>query len=175
MTKQRKANRAFSALPNGGSRRPGPLGAIMRTLRYLNIFIIALTIATVLHGQTTASNGPCKTEIDSITKRLVYTAADMEPLNEGGENTLRKRFATNVTTTNIPIDTKNYDPIVIVAFIVDKDGSIKGERIVNDKTNNIGGQMLNIVKSFRWTPAKCNGKSVAMILKRQMIVDISEQ
>ena len=147
----------------------------MGTLRYFNILIVTLTVATFLRGQTTALAGPCKTEIDSVTKQLVYTAADIEPLNEGGENKLRKQFEAKVTTNNIPIDINNYDPNVIVAFIVDKDGTIKGERVVNDKTHKLGEQMLDVIKSFKWTPAKCNGKFVPMILRRKMIIDISEQ
>jgi len=151
----------------------------MRTLRYLDILIVTLTVTSALHGQSrkhaVLAGDPCKTEIDSITKQVVYTTADTEPLNEGGENTLRKEFERKITTKDIGVEAKNYDPNIIVAFIVDKNGNIKGERVVNDKTQKLGKQMLDVIKSFKWTPAKCNGKSVSMIVKRKMIIDIEEQ
>jgi hypothetical protein len=56
--------------------------------------------------------------------------------------------------------------------MVDKHGNIKGERVVNDKTQKLGKQMLGVIKSFKWTPAKCNGKFVSMIVKRKMIIDV---
>jgi hypothetical protein len=116
----------------------------------------------------------CKTEIDTLTKQLVYVTADIEPVNDGGNNKLTREFERKINTGNIPVDIKNYDPNIIVAFIIDEDGRIKGERVVNDKTQKVGQQMLDIIKTFKWTPAKCNGKYVPMIQKKTMIIDITE-
>jgi TonB-like protein len=148
-------------------------------MKQLSFVILTLTVTTALYGQSqkhaVLADDSCKTEIDSITKQVVYIAADTEPSNEGGENKLKREFERNIITDDIGIDAKNYDPNIIVAFIVDKDGSIKGERVVNDKTEKLGKQMLDVIKSFKWTPAKCNGKFVSMILKRKMIIDSAEQ
>jgi len=35
----------------------------------------------------------------------------------------------------------------------------------------VGEQMLAIAKSFKWTPAKCDNKSVALICKIPLIID----
>ena len=125
-------------------------------------------------GPCQPSYTTCKTEIDSLTKQLVYITADIEPLNDGGTNKLTREFERKINTSKTIFDPKNYDPNVIVAFIVDKEGYIKGERVVIDKTQKLGQQMLDIIKSFKWTPAKCNGQYVSMIQKRTMIINIAE-
>ena len=114
----------------------------------------------------------CKTEVDSLTKKLVYTTADILPTNEGGKATLMKKLEGGISSDiDIP---NNFDGSIIVAFIVDIDGSIKGERIVKDETSKIGPQLLNIVKTFKWTPAKCHNKNVAMLYKLRIVVDPTE-
>jgi hypothetical protein len=74
---------------------------------------------------------------------------------------------------NISI-TGKFDSNIIVAFIVDADGSLKGERIIKDETSKVGQQMLSIAKTFKWSPALCNGKKVAMLYTLPMIIDIAE-
>jgi len=114
------------------------------------------------------SNSPCETQVDSLTKRIVYTSADISPENAGGQSALMRQYA-KINLDTIPED---YDTKFIIAFIVDIDGSIFGERIIKDKTNKVGKQILDIVKTFKWTPAICNGKKVAMLhrLEVEMII-----
>jgi hypothetical protein len=136
--------------------------------------MLLLTQPVYSFGQVSNHNKPCRTEVDSLTKQLVYVAADVEPKNEGGDAALRKKIEKNIIT-DLTIDTENYESKVIVAFIVDTDGSIKGCRVIKDKTNKVGQQMLDIVKSFKWTPAKCDNKNVAMIYQIPLILDPEEQ
>jgi hypothetical protein len=123
--------------------------------------------------QDPTANNSCKTEIDSLTKKLIYVTADILPTNEGGKTALMKKIE-RATITNVPVP-ENYDSNIIVAFIVDIDGTIKGERIIKDQTNKIGQQLLDIVKTFRWTPAKCDNKNVAMLYKLPIVIDPAEQ
>src|SRR5690349_5526673 len=131
--------------------------------QFSNILILLLTLSGNLSGQISHETKSCKTEIDSLTKQLVYDTVDTDPVNEGGDAVLRKKLEKIIIIDDIKIDTENYDSNVIVAFVVDTDGTIKGCRVIKDKTNKAGQQMLDIVKSFKWTPAKCYNKSVAMI------------
>lgn len=103
----------------------------------------------------------CKTQIDSLTNKIIYTTADILPTNEGGKGALMKKLERGISA-DIAIES-DFDGSIIVAFIVDVDGSIKGERIVKDKTNMAGQQMLDIVKTFKWAPAICKGKKIAML------------
>ena len=66
-----------------------------------------------------------------------------------------------------PADTK-----VIVAFIIDKDGEVTGERIIRDiEGSNYASQLLTAVKNIRWAPGTCNGKNVATLQVLPMIIE----
>ena len=111
----------------------------------------------------------CKTKIDSLTKKLIYTTADILLSNEGGKTALVKKLERQVNIDTAVVE--NLDTNVSVAFIVDIDGSIGGERIIKDKTNQIGHQMLTIAKTFKWTPAICKGKKITMLYTLTITMD----
>ena len=103
----------------------------------------------------------CKTEIDSLTKKTVYITVDKEAVNEGGQVALLRQYE-SITLDSIPED---LDTKFIIAFIVEPDGQINGERIIKDKIGSIGQRMIKIAKSFKWTPAECNGRKVPMLVQ----------
>jgi hypothetical protein len=103
----------------------------------------------------------CRTVLDSLTMKTIYCEVDKNAENEGGEPALMRQFA-KITLDSIPED---LDTKVIIAFIVDENGRIFGERVVKDKTNAVGQKMIRIVKSFKWKPAECKGNRVPAIVK----------
>lgn len=119
-----------------------------------------------------SDTSPCKTEIDSLIKKLIYITADVLPSNEGGNAALMKELEKRITLENISIP-ENFDSNIIIGFIVDTDGSLNGERIIKDGTNKVAQQMLSIAKTFKWIPALCDGKKVAMLYTLSMIIDIA--
>src|SRR5689334_14487453 len=93
----------------------------------------------------------CKTQKDSLTKIIVYINAGREPENEGGQFALMRKLA-RITLDSVPDD---FDTKFVVAVIIKKDGQIIGERILKDKTGGtVGRQMIEILKSFKWTPGE---------------------
>lgn len=134
--------------------------------------IIILTIAFWAHSLDditfernqyllTESLTTCKTEMDPLTKRTVYITVDKEAVNEGGQAALIRQYS-KIKLDSIPDD---LDTRFIISFIIDPDGQVTGERIIKDKTGNVGQQMIRIAKSFKWTPAECNGRKVPMLVK----------
>ena len=103
----------------------------------------------------------CKTEIDSLTKKTIYTTVDKVAVNEGGQMALIRQYE-NITLDSIPDD---LDTKYIIAFVVEADGQITGERIIKNKTGNVGQRMIKIAKSFKWTPAECDGRKVPMLVR----------
>ena len=97
--------------------------------------------------------------------------ADVEPECEGGKAVLLRSINKGL---NLP-DSASIDDIqsnYVVGFIVEADGQITGERVIQDNTNQIGKQLLKAIKSNRWHPAICDGKKVAMLYKFPVIIDI---
>jgi hypothetical protein len=112
----------------------------------------------------------CTTEIDSFSKRLVYTSFDIEPDVIGGKAVLNRQFA-QIQIDSIPPD---YDTQFIVAFIIEADGQISNCRIIKDKTGGqVGKRILDIVKLNKWMPGTCKGKNVTT-LKKEVLSFCSE-
>ncbi|HYC27970.1 MAG TPA: hypothetical protein VEB42_04125 [Chitinophagaceae bacterium] len=134
-----------------------------------------ISVMWVMYAQEWAApcdmGGKCKSEMDSVTKQRIYLTGDTEPVNEGGQSALMRAFNKKVRLT----DTIEEVPPVTVAFIVDKDGSIKGERVLRDKTQIVGRQLLEVIRSLKWTPGKCNGRTVPMLVKQNMVIEIGRE
>jgi len=111
----------------------------------------------LLHSEVTR----CRTEKDQLTNKIIYSTVDKEAINEGGQAALLRAFG------KISLDSISDDPDTrfIIAFVVQPDGQITGERIIKDKTGNVGKQMIKMAKSFKWTPAECGGRKVPMLVK----------
>ena len=113
----------------------------------------------------------CKTERDSLTNKIVYIAVDKEAVNEGGLVALMRQYR-NINVDSIPdVEETKF----IVAFIVESDGQITGERIIKDKTYTVGQQMIKIAKSFKWIPAECKGQKVPMLVKLPLQICLEEE
>ena len=123
--------------------------------------------------QTFLIDKTCKTIVDRLTGKLIYTTADILPTNEGGKGALTKKLEREIHTDTVT--SKDFDFSVVITFIVNYDGNIIGERIIKDNTNKVGQQMIDIVKTFKWTPAKCDNKNIAMLYTLTTFLDPSEQ
>lgn len=115
-------------------------------------------------------NKDCKTAIDSLTKKNIYTTVEKEAVNEGGKIALLQLFS-GITLDSIPNDS---DTKFIIAFIVESDGQVTGERIIKDKTGNIGQKMIKIAKSLQWMPAECNGRKVPTLVELPLQICLQE-
>ena len=115
-------------------------------------------------------NDTCKKGKDTLTGRIIYLTADVEPESEGGKAALLRRINKGIMYPD-SASTNDIQSHYVVGFIVEANGQITGERVVQDNTNQIGKQVLKGIKNCRWCPAKCNGKEVAMLYKFPIIID----
>jgi TonB family protein len=111
----------------------------------------------------------CKTGIDTLTGRRIYLTAEIEPECEGGKVALLRRINKGITFPERAL-TNDIQSTYLVGFIVEIDGHVSGVRIIKGKTNQVGRQLIKIIKSCRWHPATCNGKKVAMLYKIPVIL-----
>jgi protein TonB len=100
----------------------------------------------------------------------VHYLVDKMSVVEGGMGKLLKDVRMHLKApAKYPIDTK-----VIVAFIIDKDGEVTGERIIRDiEGSNYALQLLTAVKNNKWVPGKCNGRNVATLQVLPMIIEFN--
>ena len=111
----------------------------------------------------------CSIGKDSLTGRQIYLNADVGPECEGGITAWLRHLNKTLKVTKSPTD-----PIrstYVIAFIVDKNGRISGERSVDAPADDITRQLFAAARTIRWIPGKCHGKNVTMLKKVPIIID----
>ncbi len=59
---------------------------------------------------------------------------------------------------------ENVEGICVVQFVIEKDGSVSGAKLVRDIGADCGVETMNVVNNFpKWTPGKQKGKSVRVL------------
>jgi hypothetical protein len=124
------------------------------------IWLILLLGTVSAFGQN--SQERCRAEIDTLTKQSVYRAADEMANFPGGMEALMKQVAKRVFLREAG---RTQDCCkVFVAFVVQSDGTVVGQRVVKNTTGtDLAEQCLDIIDDVRWQPGVCNGKTVATI------------
>jgi hypothetical protein len=135
------------------------------------IFTILFLKVTVIFGQN-SNVKPCQVQIDTLTRQSVYKVADKMASFPGGVEALYKRISKRIRLRNA--DNLGDGIKVKVAFVVQQDGKVVGQRIIkNVKGTDLAEQFLDIIDDFQWQPGICNGKVISTIETLPMIIDLA--
>ena len=94
------------------------------------------------------------------TKNVVYDVTETMPQFPGGPGVMMKYLAANIKYPASAVKAKKQGR-VIVAFVIQKDGSVTNARIVRSVDPELDAEALRIVKGMpKWTPGTQNGKPV---------------
>ncbi|MCB0477946.1 MAG: energy transducer TonB [Crocinitomicaceae bacterium] len=101
----------------------------------------------------------CGGEIDSLSGLCVYKIVDEMPEYPGGFAEMMSYFLkVNISTTKESI---HYFGKIYLGFIVTKDGSITGIRLIKGEKHELNRPYLEAVSKMpKWKPGKLNGKNV---------------
>lgn len=99
----------------------------------------------------------CISVRDSLTGIYIYPEVSQIPRPSNGESILNSQMLRKIQITDSLENSKT-----IVQFIVDIDGSIKGERMLSNP--EVGKQLISIIKNIQWKPALCNNKAVPFLV-----------
>ena len=104
----------------------------------------------------------CRTTLDSILHREVYSYVPLMPEFPGGTEAMYKYLYQNLKFV-MPKD--SFQGSVIVTFIVEPDGSIKDayapRPYFKNGLSSLEKQLIKVVKDMpKWNPGKCNDKIV---------------
>jgi hypothetical protein len=100
-------------------------------------------------------------KVVSIPQRHVYESVEEMPMPEGGVEKIVGTIARNL---HYPDSCELPGGRIIIAFVVEADGTIDNETVVRDPCGNdhlLSNRLFDIVKKTKWTPGKMNGKPVA--------------
>ncbi|MEP6610436.1 MAG: energy transducer TonB [Mucilaginibacter sp.] len=111
---------------------------------------------------------------DTILHKFVYTFTEAMPVPEGGLQDFFKQLSKKL---KFPQGDADYGGRVIVAFVIEPNGKIDGERVIREPSGNkqiFSKQIFAIVKTIKWKPAKRNGKAVPFLYTLPITIDIGE-
>lgn len=115
----------------------------------------------------------CRIGKDTLTGRRLYLEGEIGPECEGGTAAWLRHLNKTLDIRKLPTD--EIRTSYIIAFIVEKDGTIRGERSVDGPPNDITKQLFAAARTIRWIPGKCHGKNVPMLLKLPVFIEYQIQ
>lgn len=116
------------------------------------IMLFGLTFSVM--GQENVTNS------EENSDNNVYSIVETMPEPEGGLNNIYSFLANNTKYPKTAID-KNISGLVIVEFVVEKDGSISNPVVKRSLSPECDAEAVRVVKSMpNWTPAKMGDKTV---------------
>src|ERR1700761_6618782 len=105
----------------------------------------------------------CKGFQDSILHKFVYTQADVMPEPDDRMEALGKVITKEIFTNKWT----KIDEIfgrVIIAFVVEPNGTVRGVRFVNRPIKSTG-KLEQAINQLKWRPAYCDKKAVPFLNK----------
>jgi hypothetical protein len=122
-------------------------------------FLIAAIL--VLSGELSAQQRECTLQKDTLTDERFLLVPDTQATPVGGLPALFKEIGKSLKLPDTD-DVSRYTKLV-VAFIVDQNGQVKGERILDQTPTDAADQVFIAVKKLTWKPAMCAGKPVGSL------------
>ncbi len=98
----------------------------------------------------------CKT---TKTDEPVFEIVEVAPEYPGGEEARQKFIVQNIVYPPLAIE-NNKQGIVIVQFIIEKDGSISNPVAIKGFDEDCSKEAIRVVKLMKWKPGEQRGKKV---------------
>lgn len=124
------------------------------------VYAIFFLKTIITFGQTEVNT--CQVKTDTLTGLTVYSSASEVASYPGGMEAMVKQINKRII---IPKSDATRNGIkLFVAFIVQSDGTVVGQRVVgNVAGTNLAEQYLDIIDDVLWRPGICNGKPVSTL------------
>lgn len=93
-------------------------------------------------------------------EQVIFQVVENDPEFPGGIEAMYKFLAQNIKYPQLARE-NNITGRVYVTFVVEKDGSVSGVKVLRDIGGGCGAEAVRVVKSMpKWTPGKQRGKAV---------------
>ncbi|MEO6631227.1 MAG: energy transducer TonB [Mucilaginibacter sp.] len=141
----------------------------------LAVLIFSCLLSFIIYTATSQNKPSIDKHLkDTILHKFVYTFTDVMPSPEGGLQNLFKQLSKKLKYLPGDVD---YAGKVIVAFVIEPNGKIDGERVIRDPSGSkriFCKQIFEVVKTIKWKPGTLNGKAVPVLYKLPVVIDLSE-
>jgi len=150
------------------------LNSIGKLVGYIG-FWLCLSFFVFYSAKAQQTNSSCTLVQDSILHKAIYTTFQQMPEPIGGMRALTKAIFKQL---KYPPGDAFYEGRIIVAFVIQANGRIAGERVFREpsgKRHLFSDQVFKIVRGFKWKPARCNNKPVASLYVLPVKISIQDQ
>jgi TonB family protein len=135
--------------------------ALLKYLLAVPLFALMLTLssATVAKNEAVIASGKAILPLHQKDNK-VYSEVEHEPGYPGGMNKFFQFLQENI---KYPAEAraKKVEGKVFITFVVEKDGSLSGIRVIRDPGAGCGAEALRVMKlSSKWNPAMQKGHTV---------------
>ena len=104
----------------------------------------------------------------------LFTIAEKMPYFPGGEETLIK-YLTDKLHYPMRAKVNGVQGVVVVSFIVEKDGSINNVRIIKGLDEECNDEAVKVIKEMpKWTPGEIGGKPVRVLISLPINFKLSD-
>jgi hypothetical protein len=140
------------------------------------MMIVAVCLSCFAYSTSFAQSNKntCEGSQDSILHKFVYTTVDVMPEPQNGLKTLSDSLMKHL---KYPTNKGDFQGKVIVAFVIEPDGKIDGERVIRNLFGNdftFSRQLFKIAKSIKWQPGLCKAKPVPVLYTLPINMGIQE-
>lgn len=138
-------------------------------------------ITAITDNPLEASAPDCDHYYDQSLKKNIYTKVEIEADYAGGPAAYQRFLNKHLRYPNVDNDDPNsWQTSVRLEFIVDTDGQIKKPGIQNKSGSAsftpFEKEAVRVLKLMpKWTPAICQGKSVASLVKKPIVVHLEQE
>jgi len=142
--------------------------------KFIQLIISAICLSCFVFKSAEAQDTKLTGYQDTLLHKFIYTSADQLPRPKGGLEILIKQLS---KTIRFPAGEADCEGRVIVAFVIEPNGKIDGERVIREPSGDkqiFSKQIFEVVKSIKWKPAKRNGKAVPFLYTLPVTIDVTE-
>ena len=112
-----------------------------------------------------------KEEVEEVEEEI-FLVVEEQPSFPGGEDKMFEYLYSNIKYPQVAKE-NNITGKVFLTFVVEKDGSIAGAKILRDIGGGCGQEALRVVKNMpKWSPGKQRGKPVRVQFNLPVVFDL---
>ena len=124
------------------------------------LILLVIVIAPARASAQDKKGKTTQTRKDTATDDKVYEVCEQMPIFEGGDAALLKYLRENLKYPDKTKD-RGVQGRLVIGFIVEKDGSLTGVKVLRPVDIDLDAEVLRLVKGMpKWIPGRHNGQRV---------------
>jgi len=142
--------------------------------KFIQLIIFAICLSCLGLNSAEAQDKKPTSFQDTLLHKVVYLSAEQLPEPQGGLEALLKQLT---KTIRYPPGDVDFVGKVIVAFVIEPNGKIDGERVIREPSGDkqiFSKQIFEVVKAIKWKPARRNAKAVPFLYTLPVTIDLTE-